>query len=590
MSYLISLPEESLRGIAQFLLPQDVLNFITIHPSFVPLLCHSKQFWVYLYEVHYGAYENRNIDIAESSTNHDSTCIATDWVKVKNQYLLKSYCSALPMVRWYPVDTKPPKKKNKTKSSKKRKTDGVSTPIEPLFVYEEPPDHEDAFGLSSCIGNYIVLYVNSNLFIKNIQQLNDGTTWKRLLSVNCSHLKHIFWAGTLNTLDNTRAVMFGGRTIDHGSGDTAQVAVLHVEEIESENEATVRAVPNVWWEVIDQCHVSDNPSMTCSDSNSSWLSLAGRSHHASTLLFNRYLFVVGGIQNDYDNILKPILLDCQTWTWYVDGVITSCTTSNISNRDKRKLFPSKRHGCSMIADIEHRNRLILFGGGIGYGFSEVSGNSEVWELKMNDCNSIDTVLSSMPWKWNLLHQDQTEPDDQYDFYYHGDDDDEDESHDSENETDLQQKTLDEVRDQINPANVLRFVERLNLGQCHTGYRVGRDTVILAFGNVNELMTNSVLCYNLKDDCFFRTHVHDSFHPYARNMSASAYIESTGIIVFYGGVSDYFDFRDCGCVFDTILLDLAPAMNVQKLNSRLWLPIDTDADRSHTPTKVRWSKS
>jgi hypothetical protein len=497
---------------------------------------------------------------------------------------LKSYCNTLPTVRWYPVKTTPPEEEPTIQ--KKRKTDGIATPIEPLFVYEEPPK---SLGKSTCIGNYIVLYMDNIIYIKNIQQFNDGTTWKRLLSVDFSMVQQVH-AATLNTLDNTRAIMFGGlKQYDFNNRiqGTSQVAILHVEENESDIAATSTSVPNVWWEVIDRCHVFDNPSMVCSDTNSTWSSIAARGFHASTLFFNRFLFVVGGTQYDEESLLNPILLDCQTWTWYVDGITTSCTWFKNSTGNKCKLFPSKRHGCSLIADVEYRNRLLLFGGGIGYDFMAARCTSGVWELIMDGCNSSDGVLKSMPWKWNLLHKDQTVRD------CDDSDDDEDNDHADVIYDDIEEEegnngSHDEAQDQIDPNNILSCSEQLILGQCHCGYRVGRDTVLLVFGRVGGIMTNDVLCYNLKENSFFRTRVHDSFHPYSRYDCQSAYIESKGIIVFYGGISD--SSREGMFVTDTILLDLAPALNVQQQgpNGRLWLPLDTDA-KSHTPTGVRLSR-
>jgi hypothetical protein len=85
---LIDLPYESLCGIAQYLLPKEVLNFISIHPSFVPLLCHSKQFWLDLKKINYGTHENcSNNDIVESSTYNDSTSIMNDWAHEKYIYI-----------------------------------------------------------------------------------------------------------------------------------------------------------------------------------------------------------------------------------------------------------------------------------------------------------------------------------------------------------------------------------------------------------------------------------------------------------------------------------------------------------------------
>jgi hypothetical protein len=119
-------------------------------------------------------------------------------------------------------------------------------------------------------------------------------------------------------------------------------------------------------------------------------------------------------------------------------------------------------------------------------------------------------------------------------------------------------------------NTLSSIEQLNLGRCHVNYRVGRDTAILAFGS-GRPTTNTILCYNLNDDSFYRPSVHPSYIPCGRFTCASTFIESKGIILFHGGFSTQ---PNSDTLSDTILLDLAPALTSQYgVDGRIWLPID-----------------
>jgi hypothetical protein len=544
---LIDLPEESLCSVAQFLSPPDVLQFISIHPSFLPLLCRSKQFWSYMNRIHYG----KNDDTYTVNQNEDD-----DWKSEKNIYLLESRCNTLQDVRWYSVNTSSERKRNAAIR--------CTSASERHFQYEPPSARE---GHSSCIiGNYLVLTGgfsdDNDVYVKHLNHFDDGTSWKRLSlehnrkSLDDRHLsKKWVYGATLTSLDRTRAIMFGGFQSGGYSNETAQVAILHLVESSDDDVA-----PKVWWDVMD-CRLSDETTKSkCDDTNQSFVSIAGRAYHTATLLFNRYLFIVGGMQSRC-SILNPILLDCHTWTWYLNGV-TSCgtltaSTSETASANRSSVVPSARHGCSTIADMKsNRNRLVLFGGGTGTDLLR-SGidNTEVWELSLNNCCTASDVVSSMPWTWKMLHDDQTYL--QVDEYNHDGD-------------------LNGASEASSDPNRLYSVERLNLGRCHGGFRVGRDAVLLIFGSRSPT-TNSVLCYNLKADSFFRTRVHDSFIPLGRFTFAGTFVEGKGIIICHGGYTTQVNDVELS---DTILLDLAPGTKFcGKGNDRLWLPLNSRA-QSH----------
>jgi hypothetical protein len=544
---LINLPEESLCCIAQFLTPPDILQFVSIHPTYIPLLCHSKQFWSYLNQVHY----------SKSNTDNYSNNNGTeDWANEKNEYLLKSYCNTISHVRWYSVDTSPQPRPFVQSGQN--------------LSYEEPLARE---GHVSCIiGNYLVLTGgftdDDDIYVKHLNSFNDGTTWMRIpLDRQCHQnpqlVKNWVYGATLTPFSNTSAIMFGGFKSGGYSNETSQVAVLHLEESDCNPLLSTNMPPpviKVWWEIVE-CNVYCEDACASAlsgahDRNESFLRIAGRAYHAATLLFDRYLLIMGGMQSR-GSILNPILLDCHSWTWYLDGITSSTVTPSIVETS-RPVFPSGRHGCSMIADMEaNRNRLLLFGGGSGVDLLRSgTDNTEVWELSLKGCQHAGDVISSLPWTWNILHLDQTSSNDS--------DDNDDDSND-------QNKDNEAVRN----LNCLSSVERLNLGRCHGCYRVGRDVVVLAFGSGGPT-TNSVLCYNLKDDSFFRTIVHPSFIPRARFTFASTFVESKGIIIFHGGYSTR---PHSEALSDTILLDLAPDMS---MNGRIWLPIDCRA-KNHSMT-------
>jgi hypothetical protein len=525
MTALLDLPEESLCIVSHFLLPCDILHFISIHPTIHRLLGHSKHFWSDLCQIHY-----KSDDVSRHSEG--------DWKLAKHKFLLNSCCNTLSTVRWYPVQTTTPRRRWFN-----QQTDAGT-------CYQPPTPRE---GHVSCvIGNYIVLTGgftdDDSVYIKNVKDLNDGTAWRRIRITSNNNnntssqeqLPQIRWVygATLTTLNDTQAILYGGFQAGGYSSETSQVALLHLEESSGRIDE-----PKVWWEVVQLCRLADGSS--CTDSNASWLNIAGRAYHSATLLFSRYLFIVGGMQSR-GSILSPIILDCITWTWYFDSIAGPSSSIDVNSGNSRQLAPSVRHGCSVIADNDHRNRLVLFGGGNGSDLLR-SGwdNSEVWELNLNGCTTADHVLTSMPWTWRMVHGDQAN---------------------RENED----NTITDDEDP-NP-NRLSPVEKLNLGRCHAGYRVGRDTAIFAFGS-GRPSTNSVLCYNLSTNNFFRTRVHDSYIPRARFTFASAFVESKGILVFNGGYTTQHANVELS---DTIILDVAPAMNTRQADGRLWLPINNRA--------------
>lgn len=262
---------------------------------------------------------------------------------------------------------------------------------------------------------------------------------------------------------------------------------------------------NVHWEPISYTYRAIETN--------AWNAVAARAYAAAILLFDRYLFVVGGMQEN-GSILHPLLLDTETWEFYYE---------HVTNDEDA---PSARHGASIVDDVEKRGRLVMFGGGSGSDLLR-SGvdNSEVWELNLNGCTCAADVKSSLPWQWKCIHRDQVG---------------------SRNIEDTQHAVRDDV--QLSPA------EQLNFGRCHASFRTGRDSVILAFGS-GRPTCNSILGYRLNTDAFVRLNVGGKL-PQARFTFASISMVDSGYILFHGG---YCSHNAAETVDGMCVLDLAADM-------------------------------
>jgi hypothetical protein len=177
---------------------------------------------------------------------------------------------------------------------------------------------------------------------------------------------------------------------------------------------------------------------------------------------------------------------------------------------------------------DKRDRIVVFGGGSGSDLLR-SGrdNAEVWELRMGRQwkkaeHSLQELQDSLPWEWSPVLMNEGDDDDDDENVdedgvhqqrmveaMHGslqdidDDDDDDDvedfvsahSENSNNELppqparDNNNAARDRTRRAAQEARVpapnprqLSDVEKLCLGRCHLGFKVGQDTVLLAFGS------------------------------------------------------------------------------------------------------------
>jgi hypothetical protein len=296
--------------------------------------------------------------------------------------------------------------------------------------------------------------------------------------------------------------------------------------------------------------------------NEDW---TGRAYHTATLLFDRYLLVCGGMQGRRGTIWSPMLLDTMTWMWYHRDIT-----------DPDAVEPKPRLGASIVADIEQRNRLVLFGGGSGSDLLR-SGHDhfDVWELHFNGCQSADQVLTSLPWTWKCLHNhnpnaggDDSDDEDDYEEE-ENDDEEENEEEDNDDDEDIMDNNDDNNDEDDNDQTATTLAdgggderrrligpELLNLGRCHASFRSGRDSVLLAFGS-SRPSCNSLLGYRLDSDTYFRPIVQGPL-PQARfTFAAISLADDLGYLVFHGGFCniDY----EAEALGDMCVLDLAAGL-------------------------------
>lgn len=316
------------------------------------------------------------------------------------------------------------------------------------------------------------------------QTVSRNTQWAAFQP--SGQLPSFVYGASLTPINDRSALRFGGFRAGGYSAETAECYLLTLERDE-EDEVQAR-----WERVAIRGH-----------------SPAARAYHTATLLNNRYLVVIGGMQSS-GSILSEAVLDVHTWTWLPTNIVTDPLAAP---------KPSPRHGHSIALD-SRRDRLVLFGGGSGSDLLR-SGvdNSEVWELKMVRNWNTD-FESSLPWQWSRLHRDAREEE-------------------------------DEAEDGVRAENRLSLAERLCLGRCHVGFSVSRDTVLLAFGS-GRPSTNGVLAYNLRTDTFHRPRVHGPL-PVPRFTAAAVVLDGDGWLVAHGGYGN-------GAIGDVVVLDLAPGMN------------------------------
>jgi hypothetical protein len=171
------------------------------------------------------------------------------------------------------------------------------------------------------------------------------------------------YGATLTSLDPYRALRYGGFRSGGYSMESSQVAILELSRTkkksknDSGSSSSTKYKYTATWTVQD-CTVCNDPvasaassaaaaakadddDATATTTSEMWQIIAARAYHSSTLLFDRYLFVVGGMQGSPHAgcIFSPILLDTWTWTWYHEGIATAAAVP-----------PCPRFGHSVVTD------------------------------------------------------------------------------------------------------------------------------------------------------------------------------------------------------------------------------------------------
>lgn len=495
-SSLLELPEDVWRHISANLATPDLLHFLSSHRRLHEGLGRSPAFWKFLLQ------EDEETIIGSSP---------------RDKYMLQAYRRHLPAVQWYPVQ--------------RLYNAGVS-PREGHIACVFSTPTEERICITGGFTDDSTVYLcqvpstahpsSTTRSSRDEEQRSSTWTWSRL---HPSGPRTFVYGSTLTTLDETRAIRFGGFLSGGYSAETNDVALLTVEEQAGQ--------PNRFsaqWRVIP----TQNPQFG-----------VGRAYHTATLLAGRYLLILGGMTGS-GCIVSEAILDTQTWTWLDPSRIMSGAA--LSSGDYR---PSGRHGHSVILD-DRRNRLLLFGGGSGTDLLR-SGkdNAEVWQLQMRDGWATD-LEASFPWTWKKIHGE---------ILVDGEEKEEEADGGEGRENSQGEGSSVASQPMLTPA------ETLCLGRCHNGVKVSPDAALLLFGS-GKPSTNAVLAFDLRNNIFMRPKILGPL-PKPRFTFASAFLQRQGYILVHGGYSS----QEGDAIGDMTVLDLAPFVHNREFSG---LSVDRNA--------------
>jgi hypothetical protein len=401
---LLDLPQDAWCSISLHLSTPDVLAFLSTHGNINRHLSSSPAFWSSLLA--------RDRDETDE-TAHINKCVDD----IRKEFMLHSYQSALPAVKWMPLNT--------------------------TFPISEREGH------ISCVlqgpNNYRSLIVtggfcdDENIAVMRLPRGHNShsQTWGWTLVNPTSTFVSFAYGATLTplppidsgseTINIAKAVRFGGFQGGGYSHETNEVWVLTVyDEWKTEER---RAIHTVDWQKVETTGFKPQ----------------ARAYHTATMIHDRYLLIIGGMTSD-GCVMEEAILDTHTWEWQD---ISLATTGH----------PPARHGHSVVLD-NRRNRLVMFGGGTGTDLLR-SGvdNNEVWELKMNGIDVPENLDDSKVWEWRRLYKDTI----------FGDDD-----NDSDDEMEFDGDNTDALHN-------LSLAESLCLGRCHNCFKIAPDTALFMFG-------------------------------------------------------------------------------------------------------------
>ena len=616
---LLDLPDVCILNLAALLPVPDLLQLLSTHSRFYKL-SQSDSFWnVLLNRDSDSSSSSSRCCVQQQQQQQQQQHHNRATLTVKQQYLLQAYVQKLPSVAWIPVissSSSPPEREghlactfvgrdnHKTVCITGGFTDDPNIyllntttcgllPVNPtaattttttttttMMMSEETaslyfgdwrriiPTTEPVWRHSSSLPSPSP----SSLPSEDVNAAADEEdarrgVWHGPGETTGPSLYHVYGA-SLTALDDHRAVRLGGFRGGGYMGECDQIALLTITNI-ADNDRFAPATKATWQVVQAQ-----------------GLAALPRAYHTATLIAGRFLLVVGGMTSD-GCIRGESILDTQTWTWFPQTVTHGLDTSK----------PTARHGHSMILD-EKRNRLVMMGGGSGTNLLR-SGrdNAEVWELDMGSNWNVETAndasafQQSLPWQWKLIRNYNDDDDqDAGDCNNSAEDDDPDNSMSDEmppleprdediddNNDDNNTEEIhgdnsdnknnnengdDAAKYQSNEPSVRNFInsltgpEKLCLGRCHMGFKVGPDTMIVACGS-GRPSTNHLLAFDLATNEFFRPNLgNNGMLPPARFTAVGAQFgEFNSYVLIHGGYCT----QHGAAIEDMAVLDLAPAL-------------------------------
>eukprot|EP00573_Skeletonema_grethae_P011726 CAMPEP_0201699036 /NCGR_PEP_ID=MMETSP0578-20130828/21987_1 /ASSEMBLY_ACC=CAM_ASM_000663 /TAXON_ID=267565 /ORGANISM="Skeletonema grethea, Strain CCMP 1804" /LENGTH=570 /DNA_ID=CAMNT_0048185701 /DNA_START=89 /DNA_END=1801 /DNA_ORIENTATION=+ len=522
---LLDLPEQW-QELSLYLLPKDVLSFVSIHRNIYKCLSASPSFWRQLLV--------RDVDYEETLSEGENTSVAAD---IRQAFLLQSFMSSLSSVKWLPVSRNLQQRQFPVKAREGHNSCVLNGPagFKSLVI---------TGGFSDDQG------VTVMTLKKGLEAHNSNWGWTRL-SPRYSDEPTFVYGASLTPLppalseemekdrfmrvrpgiiekNVAKAVRFGGFEGGGYSGETNEVWVLTIVDYDYEDSSLDQFAV---WEKME----TQGPSPRA------------RAYHSATLIHDRYLVIIGGM-TQLGSCIEESVLDTKTWTW-------------IDMELKCKGEPTGRHGHSVVWD-KRRDRLVMFGGGSGTDLLRTGTDcNEVWELKMNGIVAIEEYRSpvrsqsssvsdnEMMWEWSKIHKNTLPRRNHSMRMRSGDDSDSDDSAEGTNDSEID----------LSPS------ESLCLGRCHNAMKISPDTILLMFGG-GRPSTNGMLGYDLAKDTFLRPNVAGPL-PVPRFTGVASFLETEGYILVHGGFND----ATGGAVLDMNVLDLAPSLGRQFAG----FPLDED---------------
>ena len=403
--------EEVWQTIAINLHPKDVLAFISSHRNINNCLSTSTSLWKQLIlrdrdnvvnDDNSGEVEKR---ATVSSTATFVTASAQDMRRV---YLMQSFMSTLSSVKWLPIS----REMQHTQFPVKAREGHISCALDGPTGYKSivitggfSDDQSVTVIELKEGGNYNWGWTRLNprcltppfsfVYGASLTALPSALAKEmekdRFMKSNYYHR-----SGKIINRNVSKAIRFGGFEGGGYSGESNQVWILTIVDYEFEDET------------LDQFAVWEKIETHQQEEHGTNFHPSARAYHSATLLYDRYLLLIGGMTSS-GSCIDESILDIKEMRW-IDA-------SKVCEGEEK---PKGRHGHSVVWD-KRRDRLLLFGGGSGYDLLRSgTDNNEVWELNMKGI-AIPQLMNSTSnnnnrWEWsmirkNTVHQQERRNDD-----------------------------------------------------------------------------------------------------------------------------------------------------------------------------------